>query len=118
MVGSEQNVLDTLHEIDAGNVHDPLRGRNFDPRLRRMHQRGRVRAVERLHPHQNVGDGRLQADELDALAGKAVLAGVDQPAFEQLAGKLFDRWRGDVARIVGQLQHDRQPHAGVERGAP
>ena len=83
-----------------------------------MHKRGRVRAIERLHPHQNVGDGRLQAHELDALAGKAVLAGVDPSTLEQHAGELFHRWRGDVARIVGEFQHHRQPHAGVDRGAP
>ena len=83
-----------------------------------MHQRGGVRAVQRLHPDQNVRDRRLQAHEFDALAGKAGLAGIDPPALEQHAGELFLRWRGDVARVVGEFQHDRQPHAGVDRGAP
>ena len=48
-----------------------------------------MRTIKRLHPHQNVGDGRLQAHEFDALAGKAGLAGVDPSTLEQHAGKLF-----------------------------
>ena len=78
-----------------------------------MHQRRRVRAVERLYPHQNVGDGRLQAHELDAFAGKAGLAGIDPSSLEQQTGKLLHRRRGDVARIIGKLQHHRQPHPAL-----
>ena len=33
----------------------------------RPHQRGRMRAVEHLHAHQDVRDRRLQPDELNAL---------------------------------------------------
>ena len=118
VVGSEQNVLDTLYEVGAGDIRDPLRCSDLDPRLRWMHKRDRVSVVERLDPDQNVGDGSLQAHELDPLAGKAGLAGVDQATFEQLTGEFFDRWRDEVARIVWELQHYWQPHPSVDRGTP
>ena len=118
VVGSEHDVLETVHEIGGCNASDPLRGSDFDPGLRRMHERGSVSAIERLHPHQNIGDGRLQAHEFDALAGKAGLAGVDPSTLKKQAGKLFQRWRGDVARIVGKFQHHRQSHPGIDRRAP
>ena len=74
-------------------------------------------AIARLDPHQHIGDGGLQAHELDALAAEAARRG-DDPALDNRVGQLAQPGLDEVACTIGKLQNDRQPHAGQHRGAP
>ena len=48
-----------------------------------MHQRGSQPPVAQPYPDQDVRDGGLQSDELDALAGQSVIARCDHAALDR-----------------------------------
>jgi hypothetical protein len=68
VVEAEQDVLDAVQEISAGDRKRPGRAGDLDPRLGRTCDDGPAPAVEHLEAGQHVGDGELQAGELDALS--------------------------------------------------
>ena len=58
-------------------------------------------AVQHLHAHQHVRDGCLKPDELDALAGQSLGAGVEDAAFDKGIGQLLRGRLDDVVDLVG-----------------
>ena len=71
MVEAEQNVLDAMRQIGARDRQRPLRRRDVDPGMGRVHQCGRMRAVEHLHAHQHVRDRCLKPHELDTFPSQS-----------------------------------------------
>ena len=82
-----------------------------------MNERGRARAIACLYAHEHVGDGRLQPDELDALAAEAARHGDDSP-FDNRVGEFAQPGLDDGAHPVGELENHRQALAGGDRRAP
>ena len=118
MVHAEQDVLDAELEVGTCDRQQPARHCDFDPGLRRPDQRGGVRPVAHLHPHQHVRDGGLQPHELDAFAGQPAAARFNQPALDERVRQLPQRRLRDVAHVVWEFQHHRQAHPSEQRRAP
>ena len=92
--------------------------RDIQPGARGMNERGRARAIARLYPHEHVGDGGLQAHELDALAPRPP-GTVDDPPFDDRVGKSARPGLDEVACTHrGSCRTTGKPHAGGDRGAP
>jgi len=118
MVEAEQDVLDAMRQIGAGDRERPQRRRDVDPRLRRPHQRARMRAIQHLHAHQNIRDRRLKPRELNALPRQSLGAQVNDVAFDMGIGELLRNRLDDIVNLVREPKHDRQAHAGKHRRSP
>ncbi len=77
-----------------------------------------MRAVEHLHAHQHIGDGQLQARELDALARQSLRPRVDPAPFDEQVRELAHNGLFQVLHTVRKLQDNGQPHARQNRRAP
>ena len=94
-------------------------GGDIHPGLRGMDERRRMRAIARLDPHEHVGDGGLQAHELDALAAEAARHGND-PAFDDRVGQFAQpaarrgcshhREAAERPASAWPAEHRRAPH--------
>ena len=110
-------MLDAVHEVRARNGERSAGRDDLQPRARGMNERGRARAIACLYAYEHVGDGRLQTDELDALAPEAARHGDDSP-FDNRVGEFAQPRFDDGVHAVGELQNHRQALAGGDRRAP
>src|SRR5260370_30627526 len=68
MVRAERDVTNSMNNVATHDGQMALRVRNVDLLLRRMNDGGPRAAVKQFGANENVGDGDLQAGEIDALA--------------------------------------------------
>ncbi len=117
MVVAQQDVLDAMHQVRAGDREGSRTRYDLDPRLRRVDQGCRVSAIAQLHAHEDVGDRALEAGEFDAFTGEPT-GHIDHTTLDQRIRELLHMWIGDVARALRQRENDGQAHAGEHRRAP
>ena len=117
VVDPEEDVLDAVAKVGGRDRERPLLGGDVDPGAGRAHHRRRGPSLEG-GPDQHVGDGELEAGELDAPAGEPAPPRLDEAAFDDRIRQLLHERLLQIPHVLREPQHHGQPLAREHGRAP